>query len=630
MKLFNARNHSLHILTALTAALMLVQCYEGYPVNPFSSDEDESSDEDTRNPDDTESTSDVETTDTDTAISLSLIIDDFEDGNSIPLVGNGWFVYDDTSNNGASAVSISLDEAGYVAADGEGYDSKAGFGLSYTLDQGDWAYEPYVGWGVNMGSAASSAFDASEFDGISYVFKGSAHLVLVQIFDVTDYDDYLVSVPAAADWTSVSLPFTNFAQSGWGVSVPLNLDNIQNIGWQIKGATGDTGEFVMDNVGLLGAGTVPEPEPDLDINEPNPPEEQTIDSIAIENPLQDLALASLSKGYNLTNWLEEGMFTSYEYDETTINNLAQAGFEALRLPIDLDQYIANRDDYFAGNADFSIDPLLFEILDNFEQWTAAAGLSLTIDYHQYDESFNMEEPLYTDAIIALWTAVAEHFADNERKDIFYELLNEPEQSGGVSSVSQADWTAFAEQLIEGIRSADTTHTIIFGDVNWYGISQLTRRTPFDDDNIIYAFHFYEPFIFTHQGAGWAGLGPAREIPYPYAQDRWSEYSADFGFNSTMDGWLFSQLRSYYTTGNKTWIRNQIIKAKQWAVDNNVPVICNEFGAYDGTSLKGDRIRYYTDLIDIFEELEIPWQHWFMVMDDEGVVDPELLTAFGLE
>jgi len=386
----------------------------------------------------------------------------------------------------------------------------------------------------------------------------------------------------------------------------------------------------MDNVGLLGEGTVPDPEPDLSVNEPQPPEEKTIDSIAMDNPLQDLALASLSKGYNITNWLEEAKFASYEYDEATIDNLAANGFQSVRLPIDLDQYIENRDGYFAGTAEFAVDPLLFEILDNFEKWTAAAGLSLTIDYHQYDESFDLSDPLYVDAIIALWTAVAEHFADNEREDLFYELLNEPEQSGGVSAVPQADWTDFAQQLIDGIRSADTAHAIIFGDVSWYGISQLTKRTPFDDDKIIYAFHFYEPFVFTHQGAGWAGLGPARDIPYPYSPDRWSEYSADFGFNPTMESWLFSQLRTYYQTGNKSWMRNQIIDAKQWGVDNNVPVICNEFGAYDGTSKKEDRIRYYTDLVDIFEELEIPWQHWFMVMDDEGVVDPDILTAFGLK
>ena len=77
------------------------------------------------------------------------------------------------------------------------------------------------------------------------------------------------------------------------------------------------------------------------------------------------------------------------------------------------------------------------------------------------------------------------------------------------------------------------------------------------------------------------------------------------------------------------MRNRIIEGKRWAVENNVPLICNEFGAWDGVSAKSDRIAYYTDLVNIFEELEIPWQHWFMVMERDGSVDPELAVALGL-
>jgi hypothetical protein len=44
----------------------------------------------------------------------------------------------------------------------------------------------------------------------------------------------------------------------------------------------------------------------------------------------------------------------------------------------------------------------------------------------------------------------------------------------------------------------------------------------------------------------------------------------------------------------------------------------------------DRARYYTDLIDVFDELQIPWQLWFMIMDPRsGAVAPEYTTAFKL-
>jgi licheninase len=52
----------------------------------------------------------------------------------------------------------------------------------------------------------------------------------------------------------------------------------------------------------------------------------------------------------------------------------------------------------------------------------------------------------------------------------------------------------------------------------------------------------------------------------------------------------SAAQKYYRTGNRQALRNQIIAAKRWAVANNVPVICNQFGAYDQTSRLEDRAR----------------------------------------
>lgn len=572
---------------------------------------------------------DTETDSADTEDTTALLIDDFEDGDGTSLIGGGWFAYSDSGSKGASSVEVSEDDEGNLIADAEGYESDWALKIGYTLDQGDYEYDPYVGWGVTLGEK-TAPFDASGYSGITYAYKGDAHTVSVLIFDVTDYDNYNVSLPASDDWTVVSLLFSDFAQGGWGTPVSFNLDNVQSLGWQAKGSTGDTGSVYLDDVGFLGEGAEEDKTPDLTVNESDPPEDEVLDSVEIDSSLQKLAMASLDKGYNITNWLEQAKFDAYSYDEDTVKDLAANGFKSLRLPIDLDLYIADRDEYFAGEAEFAIEDLLFEILDNFEKWTADAGMSFTIDYHQYDGSFDMSDPLYVDAVIKLWTAVAEHFADNSRQDLFFEIMNEPELAGDVSSVDQSEWTEFAEKIIAGIRSEDTSRVILFGDVSWNAISSLVERTPFEDDKIIYLFHFYEPFLFTHQGASWSSLGTVHDIPYPYSTDRWSEYSSDFGISSGIESWLLSQLHSYYTIGNKSWLRNKIVEVKSWAVKNQVPVLCNEFGVYDRTSLKEDRVRYYTDLIDIFEELEIPWQIWFMIMDDDGTVDEDLKTAFGLE
>mgnify|MGYP001315052046 CR=1 FL=1 len=187
----------------------------------------------------------------------------------------------------------------------------------------------------------------------------------------------------------------------------------------------------------------PLPTPTLTIHDPAPPADAPPIDVAVTHPLQALAMQSLNQGYNITDWLEAGPFTGFApYDEAFVSSVAAAGFHALRLPIDLDRYILQRDAYFRGEVPFEVDPELFTILDAFNAWTLAHGLSLTIDYHQYDGSFDPAEPLYVDAVMQLWGAVAAHFAADTRPDLFFELLNEPEQAGG-KSVEPATWRSFA-------------------------------------------------------------------------------------------------------------------------------------------------------------------------------------------
>jgi endoglucanase len=368
--------------------------------------------------------------------------------------------------------------------------------------------------------------------------------------------------------------------------------------------------------------------PDMTIQAPRAPADDTIESIDIQNPLQAKAMQYLDRGYNITNWLEQSRFASFTYDQAFVNQLAAAGFKSLRLPIDLDRYVDARTGTGA-DTELVLNDDLFRILDAFDQWTQAVGLSLTIDYHQYDESFDFDDPDVVAQAVRLWSKVAEHFAENPRQDLFYELLNEPEQaSGATSALPAAKWTDVAGQMIAAIRAADTSHTIIFGDVNWYGIDKLSARDPFSDDNVIYAFHIYEPYIFTHQGASWTSMSATHDIPYPYSPERWSEYYSDLGFSASLESWILSQVKSYYINGSRSALRNRIIQAKRWAVEHNVPVICNEFGAYDARSRLEDRVRYYTDIVGIFTELAIPWQHWFMIMAKDGTVIPEYRQAFG--
>jgi licheninase len=552
-----------------------------------------------------------------------LVIDDFEDGNQQSLLGGGWYTYTDSGNGGASKFVGSP-----ITISDEAYQSKRALLTTFELAKGTAKWDPFIGLGTQL--TADVRAKLNDYEGIAYVYRGSAHDVRIELSDVKDYDYHTVKVPASAAWRTVLIPFEDFRQGDWGAPVKFDPTRATSVSFHVVGATGTKGSLALDNLRLLETGSIPRT-PDLVVRPPAPPKDVELESVAVDNPLQARVMQYLDKGYNITNWLEQGPFKEFgQYDESFVKKLADAGFKSVRLPIDLDLFVESR----TGTGDdlkLTVSEDLFTVLDSFDAWTKTHGLGFTIDYHQYDKSLNFADATKKAETVKLWGLVAEHFADNPREDLFFELLNEPELSVDGKAPTAEEWGTLATAMVDAIRVHDTTHTIIFGDVQWYGIGALTKRTPLADPNLVYAFHFYDPFVFTHQGASWAGMATTHDIPYPYSEERWSTVSRDFGFSPLNELWQRQSLQGYYVTGTRSALRNRIIEAKQWGIKNKVPVLCNEFGAYDRTSREEDRVRYYEDLIDIFKELEIPWQIWFMIMDPKtGAVDPDYVKAFELK
>src|SRR5260370_535893 len=58
------------------------------------------------------------------------------------------------------------------------------------------------------------------------------------------------------------------------------------------------------------------------------------------------------------------------------------------------------------------------------------------------------------------------------------------------------------KLAAAIREGAPAHTIIAAGARWSDDDELVFQEPLHDSSVIYNFHFYEPHIFTHQGAPW--------------------------------------------------------------------------------------------------------------------------------
>ncbi len=561
----------------------------------------------------------------------SLMIEDFEDGNTENNLGGYWYDFNDNDNGGKTTISpTNWQQESFITSGG--YKSKGMFKVNVQLEKGNYQWDPYHCFAMSI---PNTRLNPKDYAGITYWHKGVAHTFRVDTPEITDYDYYLIDIPASEDWTLVTIDFSILSQEGWGRKEPLNLDNAVKFIWNLRKQSGD---FQIDEIKYVKEITY-EKENNMEIRAAEIPDLEPIEG-DVNSKLNTLSKKYLTKGLNFNNWGEVSKITSpdpktWKFNEASVKKQADQGLLGVRLPIDLDLYIIGRTAVLNGEKkSVRLEPRLFTILDSMNAWTKKYNLSLTIDFHAYDGTYNRansKSPTYKRVVSAIWKRVAEHYIDEKREDLFFELTNEPNLSlPDGEKIDQADWRSLAQQMIDSIRTVDKTRPIIFGDVEWYSLDMLIQSEPFEDENIIYCFHMYDPFIFTHQGASWANMGTTKNVPFPYDEDRWSTEYRTYGIQKGTPQWIKDQFHNYYKTGNKNHIKNRLIKVKNWAYRYKVPLICNEWGAYSRSAKIEDLNAYFKTMGEIFQELDISWQVWFGIMDNDYNLLPGMAEALDLK
>jgi hypothetical protein len=190
-------------------------------------------------------------------------------------------------------------------------------------------------------------------------------------------------------------------------------------------------------------------------------------------------------------------------------------------------------------------------------------------------------------------------------------------------------------VAQAIRAAAPHHTLIASGAHWSGLNDLLQLAPLPLDNVIYTFHDYEPFPFTHQGATWTSpeVRPLRGIPYPSTPENIHSLLAQ---EPTLAAQYW--LEQY---GLARWdaarIDRTLVFAAQWSTAHHVPVYCGEFGVHKPYAPPADRARWIHDMRIALEAHTIGWAMWDyqanfgLVTKGNGVTtpDPALLDALGL-
>ena len=170
-----------------------------------------------------------------------------------------------------------------------------------------------------------------------------------------------------------------------------------------------------------------------------------------------------------------------------VDEIYSAGFNAVRIPIKVSDKINNEDEKIK----------FFSSLEDFSNKLMAKNLLVVIDLHDNFYSNPSVESDWSDLLLA-WSEIIKVFKKYDEK-LVYEILNEPH---GVNI--EKNWIDMQESVIKKIRKEDGNkrRKIIVTPHGWSDISSYKNFKKINQENIFYTFHYYEPFLFTHQGAYW--------------------------------------------------------------------------------------------------------------------------------
>jgi hypothetical protein len=335
--------------------------------------------------------------------------------------------------------------------------------------------------------------------------------------------------------------------------------------------------------------------------------------------------------------------------------LGEQGFDHIRMPTDPGPLLA----YGPGAHQ---DKLIAGIRTATES-ALSAGLKVVVDLHPLprgDEVGGMEDILEAQwpDYVALVGHLAADLATLPQDRVALELLNEPTfDCEAVYAGAEPRWPAMQAELLASVRAAAADLTVVLTGACWGQANALASLDPalYADDTVLWTFHSYEPFLFSHQGASWSGA-PEKYIwnlPYPpsaVTDDQAAEIATAAkddmaAAEGTANEALFDQAIADYRSHPDSIVTTEIDRAIAWADEHGIPrnrLFMGEFGALhtDGYGDTYPREWYLAFIADKRAAAEAAGMSWAVLgyvggmgIADETApdrrLDPDTCRALGL-
>jgi endoglucanase len=303
---------------------------------------------------------------------------------------------------------------------------------------------------------------------------------------------------------------------------------------------------------------------------------------------QPPALARLTRGVNLSTWLQHGV-TRAEYAPVAADwkRIRALGLAHARIPVDP-----------AALPDDAALAALRAAIEAAQSEDLLVVLAVQLPPERKQALFAGESGRA--ALAAAWRRLAGALRDLPPAHLAFEPLNEPETEDAAAS------RALLGHLARELRTVAPRHTLVVSGHRYAGVAELEALRPLDDPNVVYSFHFYEPHNFTHQGADWGD--PAwkalRDFPYP---------SSPEAVAPLLDAAAPAARELLRWHGEERWDRAKVgalvERAARWGRAHRVPVWCSEFGVLKARAPAAGRAAWLRDVREALEANGIGWTHW---------------------
>lgn len=333
-------------------------------------------------------------------------------------------------------------------------------------------------------------------------------------------------------------------------------------------------------------------------------------------------LAALSRGFNADGWINGEK--SAPPGRELLQQLRKAGMSHVRLPVPAERVMLR----FASQAERAET---LRALDKALKLLTGLGYSVSVDLHP-GERFNRLHKDDGDASLRemeeAWSALAQVMRSFPADRVFAELLNEPD-------VDADNWQKQAEALAAFVRQLLPATTIIVGPVNWQRADSLPRFQPLSDPNVVYAIHFYDPMVFTHQGH-WDAQDPLHDIidlPYPISagDPKVQALRQDLQMRGATKA-LAMLDTAIASARDKPSVDQWLAPAVAWQQQFARPIIVNEFGVLKAGAPRDSRVRWLAAVTAYARAHCWGWTHWelqqgFGLVDrSTGKPDPDVMRA----